>query len=204
MVPVEVGILGAGNIGRAVARHLAKSGYRVQLANRRGPASLKSFTDELGSNAKASTVGEVARLQLVVVAIPWTDLSEAMGALPDWSGRVVIDANNHIIGFAGGQLQLADLRGKTSSEVFVEMVPGAKVVKALNTLAAEVLAENPRSANGRRVMFLSGDDAGAKKMVHELLDAVGFFPIDLGNLAVGGRLQQAGGPLSGANLLRIE
>jgi predicted dinucleotide-binding enzyme len=201
MDKLEIGILGAGNIGRAFARHLVKAGHRVQLANRHGPASLRPLVSELGSNARAATALEVAKLKIVLVAIPWTELSEAMSELSPWDGRIVIDANNHILGFDGKQFQLADLHGKTSSELFSEMVPGARVVKALNTLAADVLAQEPRVGNGRRVVFVSGDDAVAKKTVTDLLGNVGFSPVDLGTLAVGGRLQQAGAPLSGLNLV---
>jgi predicted dinucleotide-binding enzyme len=203
MKSVEIGILGAGNIGQAFARHLIAGGYRVALANRRGPSSLKALVVDLGPTARAATVSDVARLAIVVVAVPWSGLREAMTGLPPWEGRVVIDANNHIIGFDGKQFQLADLGGKTSSEVFAEMVPGARVVKALNTLQAETLAQDPHVANGRRVLFLSGNDAAAKAAVRDLLQSVGFSVIDLGTLADGGRLQQAGSPLSGANLLKL-
>jgi len=203
MNTVEIGILGAGNIGRAFAWHLVKAGHRVQLANRHGPASLKPLVDELGPNARASTAHEVARLNIVFVAIPWTELSEAMSELTPWEGRVVIDANNHVLGFDGKQFQLADLRGRTSSEVFSEMVPGARVVKAVNTLPAELLAQEPRVGNGRRVVFMSGDDAASKATVSDLLETVGFSPIDLGTLAIGGRLQQAGATLSGMNLVKM-
>ncbi len=203
MKSVEIGILGAGNIGRAFAQHLTSAGYRVALANRRGPTSLKGFVADLGPTARATTKAEVARLAIVVVAVPWTGLAEAMSGLPPWDGRVVIDANNHIVGFDGRQFQLADLGGKTSSEVFAALVPGARVVKALNTLQAETLAEHPRVANGQRVIFLSGDDAAAKTAVSDLLQSVGFSPIDLGPLAEGGRLQQAGSALSGANSIRM-
>jgi predicted dinucleotide-binding enzyme len=203
MNAVEIGILGAGNIGRAFVRHLVKAGHRVQLANRHGAASLKSLVGELRPNARASTAREVARLEIVFVAIPWTELSEAMRELPPWDGRIVIDANNHILGFDGKQFQLADLRGRTSSELFSEMVPGARVVKALNTLPAALLAQEPRVENGRRVVFISGDDAVAKTTVSDLLETVGFSPIDLGTLAIGGRLQQAGATLSGMNLVRM-
>lgn len=202
MNSVEVGILGAGNIGRAFARHLVRAGHRVQLANRRGPASLKSLVGELGPNAFASTLAEAAKLKIVLVAIPWTELPGVMKGLPVWEGRIVIDANNHIVGFDGKQFQLADLRGLTSSEKVAELVPGARVVKALNTLSADLLAQEPRVANGRRVLFLSGEDAAAKATVSDLIESTGFAAIDLGPLAAGGRLQQAGGPLSGLNLTK--
>jgi predicted dinucleotide-binding enzyme len=203
MNPVEIGILGAGSIGQAFARHLVKAGHRVQLANRRGPASLKSLAGELGPNARASAILEAARLKIVLVAIPWTELPGAMSELSPWNGRIVIDANNHILGFDGKEFLLADLRGRTSSELFSEMVPGARVVKALNTLPAAILAQDPRVENGRRVIFISGDEAVSKKTVGDLLESVGFSPIDLGTLAVGGRLQQAGGPLAVINLVRM-
>jgi predicted dinucleotide-binding enzyme len=203
MNTIEVGLIGAGNIGRAFARHLVQAGHRVQLANRQGPASLKQLVGELGPNASANTVLEVARLKIVLVAVPWTGLSQAMSALPPWDGRIVIDANNHIIGFDGKQFQLADLRGKTSSEFFLEMVPGARVVKALNTLPAAILAQDPHLGNGRRVVFISGDEAASKTTVSDLIENIGFSPIDLGSLAAGGRLQQAGGSLAALNLVKI-
>jgi predicted dinucleotide-binding enzyme len=203
MNTLEIGILGAGNIGRAFARHLVKAGHRVLLANRHGPTSLKSLIAELGPNARAAAVLEVVTQKIVLVAIPWTELSEAMGELPPWDGRIVIDANNHILGFDGKKFQLADLHGRTSTELFADMVPGAHVVKALNTLSAEVLAQAPRVGNGRRVMFVSGNEAVSKKTISDLLESVGFSPIDLGTLTVGGQLQQAGGPLSGLNLVSI-
>jgi predicted dinucleotide-binding enzyme len=86
----------------------------------------------------------------------------------------------------------ADLGGRTSSELVADLVPGARVVKAANTLVADVLAADPHHAGGRRVIFLSGDDPDAKSAVTELFDVAGFFPIDLGGLATGGRMQQLG------------
>ena len=78
-------------------------------------------------------------------------------------------------------------------------------MKAANTLRAELLGADPRDAGGRRVLFLSGDDAGAKAEVSQLFEAAGFFPIDLGDLVTGGRLQQAtGGPLAALNLVLLD
>jgi predicted dinucleotide-binding enzyme len=96
-----------------------------------------------------------------------------------------------------------DLGGRTSSEIVAELVPGADVVKAANTLGAEVLASDPHEAGGQRVIFLSGDDASAKAAVADLFQAAGFSTIDLGELITGGRMQQVGGPLAGHNLVRL-
>jgi 8-hydroxy-5-deazaflavin:NADPH oxidoreductase len=82
-------------------------------------------------------------------------------------------------------------------------VAPARVVKAANTLAAEVLASDPHEAGGRRVIFLSGDDLDAKAEVTALFENAGFFAIDLGGLRAGGELQQVRGPLAGVNLVRL-
>jgi predicted dinucleotide-binding enzyme len=76
-------------------------------------------------------------------------------------------------------------------------------VKAANTLGAAVLASDPHEGGGRRVIFLSGDDAEAKSQVTALLEDSGFVAIDLGGLATGGAMQQVGGPLAGVNLIKL-
>ena len=80
---------------------------------------------------------------------------------------------------------------------------GARIVKAANTLAAEVLVSDPGEAGGRRVIFISGDDADAKADVVALFEEAGFAPIDLGDLATGGAMQQIQQPLAGLNLIRL-
>jgi predicted dinucleotide-binding enzyme len=99
---------------------------------------------------------------------------------------------------------VADLGGRTSSEVVAEQAPGARLVKAFNTLPPPVLAADPRQAGGARVIFLSGDDGAAKTTVRALLQRLGFAAVDLGGLVSGGRLQQfPGGPLPALNLIKL-
>ena len=91
-----------------------------------------------------------------------------------------------------------------SSEVFADLVPGARVVKAFNHLRAAVLANDPKADGGRRVLFYSGNDTAAKTEVAALIERIGFAGIDLGSLAVGGSLAQVpGGPLPNQNLVRV-
>jgi predicted dinucleotide-binding enzyme len=98
----------------------------------------------------------------------------------------------------------AEMGGKTSSEVVAELVSGARVVKAFNTLFSATLAANPREAGGNRVIFISGDEVAAKVTVGEVIEKIGFAAIDLGTLAVGGKLQQfPGGPLAAINLVKM-
>jgi predicted dinucleotide-binding enzyme len=197
MKPAErahVGIIGAGRLGQAMARTALRAGRSVVIANSRGPESLTSVVSSLGDGASAGTVAEAAAASIVVIAVPWASVPEALEGLR-WNGQIVIDATN--------DFDPIDLGGRTSSEVVAALVGGAPVVKAANTLAAAVLGADPHEAGGHRVLFLSGDDLDAKAAVVALLQDAGFFTIDLGDLIRGGEMQQIGAPLSGANLIRL-
>jgi 8-hydroxy-5-deazaflavin:NADPH oxidoreductase len=190
----SVGIIGAGRLGQAMARTALRAGRRVVIANSRGPESLASVVSELGDGASAGTVEEASAVGIVVIAVPWDRVPEAVHDI-DWDGQAVIDATN--------DWGADDLNGRTSSELVADLVVGARVVKAANTLAAEVLASDPQEAGGRRVLFISGDDADAKADVVALFEDAGFAPIDLGELATGGAMQQIHHPLAGVDLIRL-
>jgi predicted dinucleotide-binding enzyme len=162
---------------------------------------LKELLRELGPSIKAGTRDEAARADIVLIAVNWTKLPAALAGLPDWNGRIVIDANNPI---EPPLFKPFDLKGRVSSEVVADLVPGARVVKAFNHLRAEVLAADPQDHGGRRVLFYSGDDAAAKAEIAALIDRIGFTGIDLGSLTVGGKLAQfPGGPLPNQNLVKV-
>jgi predicted dinucleotide-binding enzyme len=137
---------------------------------------------------------EAAAAGVAVIAVPWDRVPAAVHGL-DWDGQVVIDATN--------DWAADDLQGRTSSEIVADLVAGARVVKAANTLSAEVLGADPEAAGGHRVIFISGDDADAKADVVALFRDAGFAAIDLGDLATGGALQQIHHPLAGLNLIRL-
>jgi hypothetical protein len=189
-----VGIIGAGRLGQAMARTSLRAGRRVVIANSRGPETLTSVTSELGDGVSAATIGDAAAAGIVVIAVPWDQVPSAVQGL-ELDGQIVIDATN--------DFNPDDLGGRTSSEVVAELVPGARVVKAANTLVAALLASDPHEAGGERVIFVSGDDADAKSEVIALFDDAGFSVIDLGDLIPGGAMQQVRGPLSGVNLIRL-
>jgi len=196
-----IGIIGAGAIGSAFATALANKGIEAVIANSRGPESLRELTDGLGPTIRAGTREEAAAQDIVLVAVNWSKLPAALAGLPDFGGRIVIDANNPI---KAPLFKPAELHGRASSEVFAELVPGARVVKAFNHLEADLIAADPAAERGRRVLFFSGDDAAAKAQVGALIERLGFFGIDLGALAVGARLVQfPGGPLPALNLVRF-
>jgi predicted dinucleotide-binding enzyme len=175
-----------------MARTALRAGRSVLIANSRGPESLSAVASELG--ASAGTVADAAASDVVVIAVPWDRVPGAVQGL-EWNGQVVIDATN--------DWGADDLNGRTSSEIVADLVAGARVVKAANTLGAEVLGSDPQEAGGRRVIFVSGDDADAKADVVALFEDAGFAAIDLGELATGGAMQQIHHPLAGVNLIRL-
>lgn len=196
-----IGIIGAGNIGAAFARALAKHNIPAIISNSRGPESLASLVQTLGPSVRAGTREEAAAQDIVLVAVNWSKVPAALAGLPDWNGRIVIDANNSI---EAPLFQPANLGGRMSSEVFADLVPGARVVKAFNHLQPHLVSGDPRAEGGQRVLFYSGDDTRAKSEVAGLVEQLGFFGIDLGSLAVGARLVQfPGGPLPALNLVKF-
>jgi 8-hydroxy-5-deazaflavin:NADPH oxidoreductase len=194
MTERSVGIIGAGRIGQAMAQTALRAGRQVVIANSRGPESLSTVVQELGEGVSAGTVEDAAAADIVVLAVMWLDVSQAVEGL-EWEGQIVIDPTN--------DFDPSDLDGRTSSEVIADLLAPARVVKAANTLGAPILASDPNEAGGQRVIFLSGDDAEAKSSVVALFEDAGFFVVDLGGLREGGRMQQVGSPLAGHNLIRL-
>jgi predicted dinucleotide-binding enzyme len=165
------GILGAGNIGQSVAHHLLAAGYEVTLANSKGPESLKDVIAGLGKRAKAGTQKEAASKDIVVLAIPWAAVPSLTG-LTDWKGKWVVDATNQYT--STNPHTLIDLGGKPSSQIVSEAIPGARIVKAFNTLWYKILASDPRQGGGNRVLWVSGDDAEAKRGIMDILTTLQF------------------------------
>jgi 8-hydroxy-5-deazaflavin:NADPH oxidoreductase len=199
---MAIGIIGAGRMGSALASQFTKAGYEVVLANSRGPASLADLVRQLGPKARAGTAAEAAAQHIVVLAVRWSSLPKVVAGLGSLAGKIVVDPSNPIEE-KDGQLVFLDLGGRTSSEVVAELMPGAKVVKAFNALFASIMATSPEEAGGRRVVFVSSDDEVAKTEIKSIISAVGWAPLDLGDLATGGRLQQDRDLLLGANLIRL-
>lgn len=193
-----IGIIGAGNIGKAVAKHLLKSGYSVIISNSKSPESLEANIALLGSGAKAVTTAEAAGADIVLLALPWSQVKTLI-QITDWKDRIVIDATNHFT----PDFQVKDLGGRASSEVVQDYLPGARLVKAFNTLYFKILEANPVVENGHRVLFVSGDDNESKAAVSEVINTIGFAPVDLGSLSVGSKFQQAKGALSLLNLIKL-
>jgi len=140
----------------------------------------------------------------VILACNWVDVPDALSGI-DWRGRILVDGvNAHMdakpdISAAGVARSVASLKERTSSELVAEMAVGARLVKSISNMPMNWIqdfsAEKPKT-----VLFVSGDDRDAKAAVVDLLNSTGLVALDLGSLAVGGAMQQLGGPLSAVEL----
>jgi 8-hydroxy-5-deazaflavin:NADPH oxidoreductase len=180
---MKIGIIGAGHIGEPAARLFVDAGHEVAISNSRGPETLRDLVAELGANARAATPAEAARFgEVVLLAIPL----KSHPALPaaELRGKIAIDAMNYYPSRDGHWAQL-DRAQTTSSEMVAAQIPGARVIKAFNTIWFEHLKRKSNKSvpvDERRAIFLSGDDADAKGVVSRLIEEIGFGPYDLGSL----------------------
>jgi hypothetical protein len=192
---MKIGIIGAGHIGANAAKLFVEAGHEVAISNSRGPETLRDLVAELGDNARAATAAEAARFgDAVLVAIPLKDYTTLDAN--DLRGKVVIDAMNYYPN-RDGNIAPLDSDETTSSELLAAQLPGARIVKAFNTIWFEHLKtqgkKNAQIAD-RRVIVVSGDDADAKAIVSQLIEDIGFGAYDVGSLR-DSRKQQPGAAL---------
>ncbi len=198
---MKIGFIGAGVVAQTIAKHVLPFGHQVVLSNTKGSESLAQLVEELGVGASAGSVRQATEQEIVVLAVNWPAVQVALFSIPDWKGRFLVDTTNRLAGFS--PLTLGDISGRTSSEIVADLAPGAKVVKAFNSVPMSWISDYS-SSKPRTALCISGDYEEAKKPLHDLIEQVGFSCIDLGSLAIGGRLQQLGGPLAGVRLHFVE
>ncbi len=200
---MNIGIIGAGNIGATAARLFTRAGHQVALSNSRGPDSLAALVQELGPRARALPVEAAARFgEVVLLAVPW-HRPEALPPAESVRGKIVIDAMNPYQPGGG----LYDLGDTTSSEETAKHLPGARLVKAFNSIWYKHLAENGDvhlPTGQRHAIYVAGDDAEAKAVVRDLIAAIGFDPVDTGSLREGGKKQQPESPVYNQTLKGAE
>lgn len=197
---MDIGIVGAGNLGGTLAALFVDAGHEVVLSNSRGPRTLLDRTDALGPRAHAGSVEEAVRTgEVVVLAVPFRR-RESLPSGDLFAGKLVVDATNPY----SERFEVMDLP-RTSSEYVAEQFPGARVVKAFNTLHWETLREAAgNEGEDRLVLFLAGDDERAKATVAGLITDVGFVPFDTGSLVGGGVRQEPGTDLYGRPLTEAD
>lgn len=190
---MDIGIIGAGNIGATAARLFAGAGHRVAISNSRGPETLRDLAAEIG--ARAVTVEEAADFgEVVLLAVPWSRREEGLPSAGLLVDKIVVDAMNPYT----PDFRIEDLGDDTSTEDIARRLPGARIVKAFNTMYYERLRDEGDTAappEDRLALFVAGDDAEAKAVVSRLIEEIGFAPVDTGSLREGGRKQQPGSPI---------
>jgi 8-hydroxy-5-deazaflavin:NADPH oxidoreductase len=191
---MKIGMIGSGRIGAAAARLFAAAGHETAISNSRGPDSLRDLVAELGSRSSARDVNGAARFgDVVLLAVPW-HLTNALPVPELLRGKIVIDAMNPYRP-EGGFFELGD---STSSEEVLKRLPGARLVKAFNTIYYDHLAKRGRKdlpVEERHAIYLAGNDLEAKRTVAHLIEEIGFAPVDTGGLREGGKLQQPDSPI---------
>ena len=191
---MKIGIIGAGNIGGALARRFRATGHDVAIANSRGPASLQELARETGARPVAIDA-VVQGAELVVVAIPMTQVASLPARLfaDAPPGLIVVDTSNYYPRERDGRI--AEVEAGLTESGWVQQCIGHRVVKAFNSILAQHLLENGRPAGSpdRIALAVAGDDAGQKSVVARLLDDIGFDAVDAGAIAESWR-QQPGTP----------
>ncbi|MBP0583052.1 NADPH-dependent F420 reductase [Labrys sp. LIt4] len=184
-------IIGFGEVGQALAKAFARKGIEVAVATTRDPESFASAAAAIGPGVIPKTLAEAVKADVVFLAVRFQSHPNVAKALPSWEGKIIVDVTN-----AYG-VPDEELGGQPSARIVADAFAGAKLVKGFNHLAAPILAEDPASHGGRRVVFLASDDDGAAAEIGALADKLGFAPIQLGRLAEGGLLVQGHGNIWG-------
>ena len=177
---MKIGFIGSGNIGTALAKIWLDSGHEVMLSFTRHPEELKQKAQDMG--ATSGTPEEaVAFGDVVVLAVMYEILDKALEQAGSLDGKIVIDTNNSLL--PPDYTEFAVTGHDSVAEQIARKTKGAKVVKAFNTVGANILASDSRDFNGDTpVMFYCGDDADAKEKVAPLIKDTGFEPVDIGKL----------------------
>lgn len=190
---MNITVIGAGNMGSVFVKQLTRAGHKVVVTARNLEKAEAVAVANPGSTASA-LANSAAQAEVIVLATGFGDAVAALKPVGDLRGKVVIDITNPLT---------ADYMGLTighttsAAEEIAKAVPEAKVVKAFNTVFAQVLAEGAAFGNGHRVpVYFAGDDAAAKTMVSTLIESTGFAPVDAGPLKNARYLE----PVAGLNI----
>lgn len=180
MAKLSIAVLGAGNVGGALARVWSAAGHNVKFGLP-DPQSEKSrgAVSKLGGKVQAASNKDAASAaQIVALCVPWPAAQEAIRQCGDLSGKIVIDCTNPL----KSDLQGLSIGTTTSAaEQVASWASGAKIVKAFNTIGAPNFG-NAQFGSQRADGFYCGDDSGAKNSIRELIDAAGLDPVDVGPL----------------------
>ncbi len=177
---MKIGIIGSGNVGRALGGRWSKLGHEVVFGTRNphGP-EMQQLAAKASGKTSAASLGDAARDgEVLLLATPWPATEQIIAGLGDLNGKILIDATNPLLPDLSG---LALGTTTSAGEQVARWARGAKVVKAFNTVGANIMAD-PSFEGHKPVMFYCGDDAEAKQVVKKLIHALVFEAVDAGPL----------------------
>ncbi len=179
---MKVAIIGAGNVGKALATSITRAGHHVTLSATT-PENARAAAQQVGATPADDNLSAVGEADIVIIAVPYVGAGEAVAAeiREAVAGRTVVDATNPVkLDYSG----LAT-NGTSAAEEFQRRMPDAKVVKAFNTIFASNQANPTSGVDG----FVAGDDPDAKQQVLGLVESMGFTPLDVGPLSAARHLE---------------
>jgi 8-hydroxy-5-deazaflavin:NADPH oxidoreductase len=178
---MRIGIIGSGRIGGNAGRLFAAAGHEVLFSGSSDPARLEAAAVEAGSGARTGTPREAVEFgEVVMIAVPWRALDDALAQAGRLDGTIVIDTTNQY--GAGGLERLPE--GRTAAQVNAARMTGARYTKSFNTLTAGFQRESAGREGAERVaLFVCGDDPEAKAVVSRLIEEIGFVAVDAGGAA---------------------
>jgi predicted dinucleotide-binding enzyme len=187
---MKVTVIGAGNMGSAFVKQLVRAGHQVSVTARDAAKAAQVATSYPGAQAVAAA-GAAASADVVVLATGYADAANALQALGDLKGKVVIDITNPL---TADYMGLTLGHSTSAAEEIAKAVPGAEVVKGFNTVFAQVLNEGASFGSGQKVsVFVASDSARAKQTATTLADSLGFDVVDAGGLKNARYLEPLGG-----------
>jgi predicted dinucleotide-binding enzyme len=190
---MKIAIIGAGNVGGSLGKAWAKAGHYIIFGVRNpGHGKTQPPLAEIGVGGTAVTVPDAARsADIIVLATPWPAVADAITAMGDLRGKVLVDCTNPLSLNGDGSLSLSVGSTTSGAEEIEKLATGAQVVKAFNTYGWENFANSayPNAAGLKPVMFYCGDHDGAKATTAKLATDLGFDPVDTGGLGMARSLE---------------
>lgn len=190
---MKITVIGAGNMGAAFVKQLTRAGHQVSVTARDSAKAAQVAAANPGAKA-VPAAGSVEGADAIVLATGHADAAGVLRGAGDVAGKVVIDITNPL---TADYMGLTLGHATSAAEEIAKAVPGAEIVKAFNTVFAQVLGEGADFGNGRKVeVFVASDSERAKNVARAIAESIGFGVVDAGPLKNARYLE----PVAGLNI----
>jgi hypothetical protein len=190
---MSIAILGAGNMAKGLAALFAKAGYKVVIGAR-DVAKAQALAASVGHDARGDAIAAAAKsAEVIVLAVPFDAAAATLAAAGDVAGKTIVDITNPL---TPDYMGLTIGHTTSAGEEIQKLAPKAKVVKAFNTIFAQVLQKGGKAAGRPTTVFVAGDDASANGAVEVIARKAGFDVVQTGGLKLARYLE----PLAGLNI----